>query len=141
MTIVICNEDKSCGIVVYVNTYEEVIIMDNNNVQQPVGQQPEQPGKGKATASMILGIVTLVCIFFGYGALLGIITGIIGLILGIQSKKQAPSGMATAGIVMSAIGLGLCLLAFVACVLCVGAFASAGAAADWNSINLNNLNM
>lgn len=67
--------------------------MDNNNVQQPVGQQPvgqqpEQPGKGQATASMILGIVTLVCIFFGYGALLGIITGIIGLILGIKSKNK-----------------------------------------------------
>lgn len=116
--------------------------MDNNNVQQPVGQQPvgqqpEQPGKGQATASMILGIVTLVCIFFGYGALLGIITGIIGLILGIKSKKQAPSGMATAGIVMSAIGLGLCLLTFVACVICAGALMAGASTADWNSINFN----
>ena len=69
----------------------------------------------------------MVCIFFGVFAWIGIIAGIVGLILGIKSKKQAPSGMATAGIVMSAIGLGLCVILFVSCALCLGGLASMGA--------------
>lgn len=84
----------------------------------------EQQSNGKAIASLILGIVSLVCIFFGYGALLGIILAVIGLVLGIGAKKTAPSGMATAGIVLSIIGLAACAISFLACVACVGALAS-----------------
>jgi hypothetical protein len=125
--------------------------MDNNNVEQPVQepiqepiQEPEaQPGKGTATASLILGIITLVCMFFGPFAWLGIISGIIGLILGIKSKKQAPSGMATAGIVMSAIGLGLCVLIFAACAICVGLFATTASNGidTLENMNFNNINL
>ena len=43
---------------------------------------------GMAVASLVLGIVSAVCIFFGYFAFIGIITGIIGLILGIMAKKK-----------------------------------------------------
>ena len=50
---------------------------------------------GMAVASLVLGIVSAVCIFFGYFAFIGIITGIIGLILGIMAKKKQPCGMAT----------------------------------------------
>ena len=61
---------------------------------------------GMAVASLVLGIVSAVCIFFGYFAFIGIITGIVGLVLGVMAKKKQPCGMATAGIVLSAVALG-----------------------------------
>ena len=98
--------------------------MEQNNYQPQPNQQ--QPADGKAIASLVLGIVSLVTIFFGYGALLGLILSIVGLILGINSKKTRPSGMATAGVVLNIIALVLCALTFIACVACVGALASLG---------------
>ena len=80
--------------------------------------------KNLATASLVLGIISIVCVFFGYGALLGIVLGIIGLILGINAKKAAPSGMATAGIVLSIIAIAVCAIGFIACVACVSLVAS-----------------
>lgn len=74
---------------------------------------------GLAIASLVLGILSLLFIFFGYGALLGILFGIAGIITGIMSRKESSSGMATAGIVMSIIGLAFCVVAFIACVACV----------------------
>lgn len=82
-----------------------------------------QPSNGKAIASLVCGIVSLVCLFFGYGALLGIILAIVGLVLGINAKKEAPSGMATAGVILSIIGLASCAIIFLACVACVGSLA------------------
>lgn len=73
---------------------------------------------GMAVASLVLGIVSAVCIFFGYLAFIGIITGIVGLVLGVLAKKKQPCGMATAGIVLSAVALGLCVITFIACFAC-----------------------
>lgn len=84
----------------------------------------ENKTNGKAVASLVLGIIAVVCVFFGYVALLGVILGIIGLILGIQAKKQQPSGMATAGVVLSIIAIAICTIVFLACVACVGALSS-----------------
>lgn len=82
---------------------------------------------GKATASLVLGIISLVFIFFGTFAFIGMILAIIGLILGIQAKKESPAdGKAKAGVVLSIIGLGLCALTFLACVACVGYLANLG---------------
>lgn len=81
--------------------------------------------EGKATASLVLGIISLVCIWFGYFTLVGIACAIVGLIFGIQIRKAAqaegftPSGIANAGFILSIIGLALCALAFLACVACV----------------------
>ena len=82
---------------------------------------------GKAIASLVLGILAACCVFFGYGTLLGIVLGIIGLILGISAKKESPSGMATAGIVLSIISVAICAIGFIACVACIGGLASIGA--------------
>ena len=65
-----------------------------------------------------MAIVSAVCIFFGYLAFIGIITGIVGLVLGVLAKKKQPCGMATAGIVLSAVALGLCVITFIACFAC-----------------------
>ncbi|MGV8905157.1 MAG: hypothetical protein ACOH15_01015 [Acetobacterium sp.] len=80
---------------------------------------------GKATASLVLGIISLVCVWFGYFTLIGIACGIVGLIFGIQIRKAAQlegfalSATANAGFILSIIGLSLCALAFIACVACV----------------------
>ena len=73
---------------------------------------------------MVLGIIACVCVFFGYGALLGIVLGVVGLVLGINARKEQPDGMATAGIVLSAIAIAVCAVGFLACVACVGCLGS-----------------
>ena len=89
------------------------------------------PGKGKATASLVLGIISLVVAWFGWGALIGIGTAIAGLILGSQAKKELPegypNGTAKAGVICAIIGLVLSGIVFVACTLCVGGLAVAEA--------------
>ena len=66
------------------------------------------PGKGLAIASMILGIISLLCF--------PAITGTLGIIFGgIAKSKGCTSGMATAGIVCGVIGVALWLLMLVAC--------------------------
>jgi uncharacterized membrane protein len=94
--------------------------------------EQQTPNNNKAIASLVLGIIAVACVFFGYGALLGIALGVVGLILGINAKKEAPSGMATAGIVLSIIAIAICVLSFIACVACVGMLGSAG----WQLRNL-----
>ena len=86
----------------------------------------EQKTNGKAIASLVLGIVSVVTIFFGYGALIGIVLGVVGIIWGVMAKKEAPSGMATAGLVLSIIAVALCAISFIACVACIGGLAAFG---------------
>lgn len=75
----------------------------------------------KAVASLVLGIIGVVCIFFGYSSLVGIAVSVVGLILGIQVQKEAPEAMSKAGVILSAIALGLCVIVAAACVACIGA--------------------
>ena len=99
----------------------------NPNNQAPVGDG-NQPGKGAATASLVLGIISVVCWFFGVGAAVGLVTGIIGLILASSSKKAGfEGGIRTAGFVLSLIGIIGSAIVFVACIACVGIMGSAGA--------------
>lgn len=61
---------------------------------------------GKAVASLVLGICAVASWFFGLGALLGMVLGIIGLVLAGQAKKAGNiEGIRTAGFVCSLIGL------------------------------------
>lgn len=52
---------------------------ENNNI----------PGKGAATASLVLGIISVVLWFFGYSALVSVILGIVGLILAATQRRRA----------------------------------------------------
>ena len=81
-----------------------------------------------AVASMVLGILAIIPLPIPF---LGIICAIVGLALGVVAKKSlteqgAPTGMATAGIVMSIIGLALSLLWLTICAAlatgCAGMF-------------------
>ena len=79
--------------------------------QGPAGVVPN-PGKGLSIAGMILGIVGLALFCLWY---LAIPCAIVGLILSILGKKKskaanAPTGMATAGIILSIIALALDLV-------------------------------
>lgn len=88
---------------------------------------PKPQSNGKAVASLVLGIIAVVTLFFGTFAWIGVICGIIGLILGAQARRETPSGIATAGFVLSLIAVILCALTFIACIACVGALGAAAA--------------
>jgi uncharacterized protein DUF4190 len=76
-----------------------------------------------AVAALVLGIFgTILCWF--PAALLGVPLALVGLILGILARKNAsetqqPTGMATAGLVMSIIALTLGILLSAMCFACV----------------------
>ncbi|MCH5332783.1 MAG: hypothetical protein J1D89_02390 [Agathobacter sp.] len=88
------------------------------------------PGKGQATASLVLGIISVVFWFFGLSSIISLILGIIGLVLASMSKKCGfEGGIRTAGFVLSLIGTIGGAIIFVTCVLCIGCIGAAGAAA------------
>ncbi|MBO4563653.1 MAG: hypothetical protein J5772_08590 [Clostridia bacterium] len=74
-----------------------------------------------AVASLVLGILSLVCAFFGYSSIAGLIFGIIGVALGANARKQAQTGLATGGFVCSIIGLILCAIGLVCAIACASA--------------------
>lgn len=98
--------------------------MDSNMLQnQQSNQQPIQ--QGPEIASLVLGIASTVIalsifdirgVFFKM--MLAVTCAIIGLILGITSNKNCRNGMATAGIILSCIGLAISMLSMFACSAC-----------------------
>ena len=76
-------------------------------------------------ASLVLGIISVVLavLFSGCGWLAAIL-GLIGIVLGTSARKKGQGGVATAGLVLSIIGLILGLLMYVACAAMVGGLAS-----------------
>lgn len=108
--------------------------MDNQNFQngsyeQPPYQQPvspEQPQKTDTLAivSLILGIAAIVlgcCVTY-----LGIALGVGGIICSVMSKKKQKSGLATAGMVCSIIGIVIAVLWIIFSVAIMGMLASSG---------------
>ena len=87
------------------------------NLKKTMGVENGAKSNGKAIASLVLGIISLVLIFTGYGTIVGIIAGT-SASSWINARKENPSGMATAGIVLSIIGLAVCAFVFVSCVIC-----------------------
>lgn len=80
------------------------------------GSSSNQPGSGLAKASLVLGIISLVCLASYYLLLVSIILGIIGLALASSAKKEGnTSGVCTAGFVTSLIGLILGVVCFGSC--------------------------
>lgn len=87
--------------------------------------------KNKATASLVCGILSIALFWAGYGALVGIILGVAAVVLSISAKKEGfTGGMQTAGMVLGVIGIVICGLCFVSCIICTGCFAALGAAAQ-----------
>lgn len=85
-------------------------------------------GKNLAVGSLVCGILSLVLMFFGYGALLGLILGIVAIVMAVNAKKNGyEDGMQKAGLVLGIIGTVLCGITFISCALCAGALAAMGA--------------
>ena len=84
-------------------TYSQNKSIETTSNPTPVAK-PEGEKDGKATASLVLGIVSFVVPCVGF------ITSIVGLILGICSKK---SGKKTAGIILNSIALGLIIIGWI----------------------------
>ena len=85
----------------------------------------EQQGKkGFAIASLVLGIVSVVLAWFYMVNIAAIITGAVGLVLAVLASKSykaigEKNGLATAGLVLSIIGLALSVIGFFSCTVCV----------------------
>lgn len=77
-------------------------------------------------ASLVLGIVSLVFVFTGPISFIAVIVGIVGIVLGALARKKLvaekqPTGAATAGLVMSIIGVVIGAIVWISCVACVSA--------------------
>lgn len=72
----------------------EVIVVEEN----------QKKSSGKATASLILGIISLVAWLL---PLIGYPVSIVGLCLGISNVKKEKDTFSKVGIILSAIGLGI----------------------------------
>ena len=85
-----------------------------------------------AVASLVLGIISVVCSFIGGLNFVGLVLGIVGIVLGVLGKKKTPekSGMATAGIVLSIIGVVLTAIILIACAACFGSVGGFAACAE-----------
>lgn len=99
-----------------------------------------QGKKGLAIAAMVLGIVSCVLAWIYMVNIAAIITGGVGLVLAIMANNSykaigQKNGMATAGLVLSIIGLAIGLIGFFACTICVcctsQAVNSAVTSGDW----------
>ncbi|GAA4693852.1 protein of unknown function (DUF4190) [Promicromonospora umidemergens] len=64
-----------------------------------------QPTNGAATASLVLGIVSIVTSLLFLPAIIGLVLGIVGVGRSRRSRPQVGRGKAIAGIVLSTIGL------------------------------------
>ena len=90
------------------------------------------PKKGFAIAALVLGIASVA---LGYEAwYLGVTAGVVGLVLSVMAKKSyeeigEKNGMATAGFILSIVGIALSCLGLVMCIACVGCSTVAGAGA------------
>jgi hypothetical protein len=90
-----------------------------------------------AVAGLILGILSLIG-----GGIPGVnafplwLLGLLGIILSAIARSNAkranqPTGVATAGLVLSIIGFSFSLLMFIACTVCVGAAVLGGLGSSW----------
>lgn len=81
-------------------------------------------GKGYSIAALVLGIVATVLAWFYMINIAALACGILGVIFAAKGKKlavaaSAPTGIATAGLVLSIIGTVLAGIGFFSCTVCV----------------------
>ncbi|MBQ8146563.1 MAG: DUF4190 domain-containing protein [Clostridia bacterium] len=102
--------------------------MDQQNFTNE-NQQPEvkpSAGKGFSIAALVLGIVGVVFGFIPAISFIALPCALVGLILGVMGRKKSKlalgksSGIATAGFVLSIIGLSFAALGFICTVACIG---------------------
>ncbi len=102
--------------------------MDSQNFQNNSYEQPNSQGPQKTDAlaivSLVLGIASILlgcCVTY-----LGIALGIGGIVCSVMSKKKQKSGLATAGMVCSIIGIVFALIWIIGSVAILGWLAASG---------------
>jgi hypothetical protein len=102
------------------NPYAQNPYAQNPYAQNPYGAPVAGEAKGLSIASMVIGIVSLVLMFFYIGWLTGIAAVIFGHIA--MKKEPAGKGMALAGLITGYCAIGLSLIILVFAVLFFGFF-------------------
>lgn len=74
-------------------------------------------------ASLVLGIASIVVGMF-INTWVGVACGVVGIILAAVAKKKGQGGVATAGLVLSIIGVAIVLVAYIACYACAASVAA-----------------
>ena len=82
--------------------------------------QPNTGSNGLAIASLVLGIVSLVLVaafsWMLWVSIAGLCLGIVGTILGVMGRKNDTGRtMATAGMILSIIGIAIGAICFISC--------------------------
>lgn len=111
------------------NNEQNNFYQDNTNVQAQAPVNNAAPTEKKTD---VLAIISLVCgilaiILSCCSAYIGLVPGIAGIVLAIISKKQnGKSGIATAGLICSIIGIVIAIIITVLGVLGLAVLADAG---------------
>lgn len=90
----------------------------------------KEKSNSNGIASLVLGIVSVVLPILG----INLAAGIVGIILAKKQKKIYPNGIATAGFILSIIGLAVWGLIYLMMLLLVGSIGMMGASAIGNLI-------
>ena len=84
-----------------------------------------------AVAGLVLGIISAAGAFIPFFNFIAWVCGIVGIILSVKARKVQPSGMATAGLVLSIIGTALAVVGLICAIIAIVAVgAVAGSAID-----------
>lgn len=91
----------------------------------------QNTGKGLSIAGLVLGIVSVCLAWFYMINIIALVCGVVGIVCAAKGSMAAkavavPTGLATAGLVISIIGTCLAGIGFFSCTLCV--VCAAGAA-------------
>ena len=96
--------------------------LEEKQPSAPQQNNNPQPGKGKAIASLVLGIIS---ICFSYVPILGLACGIIGLVMAAGARKEGfDGGLRKGGLVCSIIGTVFSAIYTLIILLVVGTFAA-----------------
>ena len=100
----------------------------NNSSLPPVANK--NPGTGFSVAALVLGILSVILAWFYLINIVAIVFGIMGVIFAAVGRKKsiavgAPTGLGTAGLVISIIGLIIGAIGFISCTICVACAAKA----------------
>lgn len=73
----------------------------------------------KGMTSLVLGIISIFCIFLGQASFVGSILAVVGLIMGVDARNNGDRTYAKTGIILNTIGLASTLLVTIACIACL----------------------
>lgn len=81
---------------------------------------------GQAIAALVLGIIAAASCFFGVGAIVGLVCGIVGIVMANKAKTAGNTeGICKAGMICSIVGTSIAGIAFVIAIAAVGILSAA----------------